>query len=139
MKKYITATEELMKILSSQNLTELNYEEEGFKITLKKPFNSASERKNIKKSSEAKETAPAKEILKEIVSEGIGYFYSINKNGVSLLEKGNTIEVGKEIGYILAMGVKTPVISSEAGTIEEISVLDGEAVDFNKTILKLKK
>lgn len=139
MKKYIIATEELMKILSTQNLTELNYEEEGFKVTLKKPFSSSPLKKNIKKASEIKSELPKKENFKNLLSEGIGYFHSINKNGVSILEIGNFLEVGKEIGHILAMGVKTPVISSESGTIEEIYVLDGDTVDFNKPIVKLKK
>ncbi|MGL4534200.1 MAG: acetyl-CoA carboxylase biotin carboxyl carrier protein [Fusobacteriaceae bacterium] len=139
MKKYITATEELMKILSSQKLTELNYEEEGFKLTLKKPFNQSLQMKNIKNNIETKKSIPVQEILKEVFSEGIGYFYPTTKNDVSILEKGNIIEPGSEIGYILTMGVKTPVISYEGGTIEEICVLEGEPVDFNKCIIKLKK
>lgn len=138
MKKDVNTVNELMKILETDNLTEITYEEEGFKIFLKRdlkrevqPVVATKTVKNIKEKNE---------VYLDVVSSGIGKFYSKqNKAGETALKIGAIIAEGEEIGYISTMGVKSSITSDFSGKIVEVCVNDGDIVDFNKTILKLKK
>ena len=137
MKKDITTVNELMRILESENLTEINYECEGFKINVKRPFK-VEKKKNAPKQ-ESKPVNVEKIDYVELLSQGIGNFYSAQKNGESKLQVGAFVTEGEELGYIQAMGVKSSVVSNVSGTIHEILAADGSIVDFNRVILRLKK
>lgn len=138
MKKDIGTVEELMRVLETENLTEIDYECGEFKLNLKRPY------KAVKKvETKAKTAVVATKVENisylEIVSQDIGRFYSAQKGGESKLVVGATVKEGEEIGHILTMGVKNPVVSNVTGVIHEICVADGDIADFNKVILKLKK
>lgn len=133
MKNNIT-TDELIRILDSENLTELSYESPDFNFSVKKPFKREEQLKN-----NAIENITKKEKIEtytEILSNGIGYFYKNNNISLSI---NSDINIGDEIGYILAMGVQSPIISEVSGKIVEVLVQDGDVVDYNKKIIKLKK
>ncbi|MGL4688193.1 MAG: biotin/lipoyl-containing protein [Fusobacteriaceae bacterium] len=133
MKDNIT-TDELIRILDSENLTELSYESPDFNFSVKKTL-----KLDKKAKTHTIENIVEKEILEiysEILSNGIGYFY--NNSNISLT-LNNNINIGDEIGYILAMGVKSPIISEVSGKVVEILIQDGDVVDYNKIIAKLKK
>lgn len=139
MKKDIATVDELMRILEVENLTEISYESEDFKINLKRPYKVVEKKVAPKKEKVEVEIKKDEYEYVELLSQGIGRFYSAQQNGDSKLLKGLTVKEGDEIGYILAMGVKNAVISDVSGKIEEIYVADGDIVDFNKAILKLRK
>lgn len=137
MIKEIETASELMKILETENLTELVYEEDGVKIQLKRDYK--FEEKVAPKKENAPKLTNTKENFVEVLSHRIGNFYSTIKNGESILVPGHYVKEGDEIGYILTMGVKNPVISDFSGKIVDILVEDGAIVDFTKPILRLKK
>lgn len=137
MKKDIVTVDELMKILEKENLTEIDYECEGFKINLKRPYKSEA-KKSIVPKQEPKVAPVAKVDYVELLSQGIGNFYSSSK-GESKLRVGAVIKEGDELGFIQAMGIKNPVVSNVSGTVHEVLVEEGSIVDFNKVILVLKK
>ncbi|MGL5123831.1 MAG: acetyl-CoA carboxylase biotin carboxyl carrier protein [Fusobacteriaceae bacterium] len=133
MKDNIT-TDELIRILDSENLTELSYESPDFNFSVKKTLKLDKKSNNqIIKNIIEKEKI---ETYLEILSNGIGSFY---RNPNLSLGIDSNINSGDEIGYILAMGVKSPIISEVSGKIVEILIKDGDIVDYNKTIAKLKK
>ncbi|MGL6064049.1 MAG: biotin/lipoyl-containing protein [Fusobacteriaceae bacterium] len=133
MKDNIT-TDELIRILDSENLSEISYESTDFNFSVKKSLTLDKKTKNqtIKKIVETNNV----DIYSEVLSNGIGYFY--NNSNISLT-LDNNINIGDEIGYILAMGVKSPIISAVSGKVVEILIQDGDVVDYNKVIAKLKK
>ncbi len=133
MKKDIATLDELMRILESENLTEISYEAEGFKINLKRPYKSVEKKVVAKPTTTQAKTEECQHI--ELLSQGIGRFYSIESK-VSL---GSSIKIGDEIGYIVAMGVKNIVTSDVSGKVEQVYIADGDIVDYNRAILKLKK
>lgn len=138
MKKDVNTVNELMKILETDNLTEIAYEEEGFKIFLKRDIK--KEVQPVVATKVVKNIKEKNEVYLDVVSSGIGKFYSKqNKAGESSLKIGTIVAEGEEIGYISTMGVKSSITSDFSGKIAEICVNDGDIVDFNKTILKLKK
>ena len=140
MKKQMEIAEKLINIITSEKLTELNYEEKGFKMTLKKPYVSQNKKVENVFSKKIEKNIPVNESEEiEILSEGIGHFHSLSKSEVLDFKIGDIINEGDKIGYIYAMGLKTPIISKHTGTIEKIYIEEGDVVDFNRPILKLKK
>lgn len=137
MIKEVETASELMKILETENLTELVYEEDGIKIQLKREYR--FEEKAAPKKEIPTKPVKAKENFVEVLSHRIGNFYPTVKNGESILVPGHHVKEGDEIGYILTMGVKNPVISDFSGKIVEVLAGEGAIVDFTKPILKLKK
>ncbi len=140
MKKKIEILENLMNIITSEKLTELNYEEKGLKIALKRPYvipNKKIDNSLNNKVNKIINTEELEEI--KILSEGIGHFHSLSKSGTLDFKIGDSISEGDKIGYIFAMGLKTPIVSKYTGFIEEIYIEEGDVVDFNRPILKLKK
>lgn len=139
MNSTVASANELMKILEKENLTEIAYEEEGVKILLKRNYKFEQTSAPAGKEAPAKAPKVKKENLLEILSHRIGVFYPNKRNEESILVPGEAIKEGDEIGYILTMGVKNPVISDFTGTITEVLVGEGDIVDFTKPILRLKK
>lgn len=139
MKKKIEVLENLMNIIASEKLTELNYEEKGLKISLKRPYAISSKKIESRTNNKTDKIVSSEEIEgRKILSEGIGHFHSLSKNGTLDFKIGDSINEGDKIGYIFAMGLKTPIISKYTGFIEEIYIEEGDIIDFSKPILKLK-
>lgn len=139
MKNSVASANELMKILEKENLTEITYEEDGIKIVLKRDYKFEQKSAPALKEGISKAPVAKKENIMEILSHRIGVFCPAKKNEESILVPNHSIKEGDEIGYILTMGVKNPVISDFTGTITEVLVNEGEIVDFTKPILRLKK
>lgn len=139
MKKDIVTVEELMKILENENLTEIDYECNEYKISLKRAYKQEKTKVADVHGEQVKPLEAPKIEKIEIVSQGIGNFYGTEKNGESKLKIGAVIKEGEVIGEIRAMGVNSPIISTGTGEILEILVEDGGIVDYNKVVLVLKK
>lgn len=136
MKVDIKTIEELMKILYDQKLTEVSYEDTNFKVTIKGSANGEikKEIRNDKKPVEIKETVKYKEVL----SDHIGRYFYMKKDGTPIIEVGQKIKVGQEIGYITTIGVNTTICSNFAGVIEEIYIENGNPVDYGRPLLKIR-
>lgn len=137
MKADIKAVEELMKVLHEQKLTEISYEDSNFKVTIKGPL-TAEVKKEIKK--EIKNVEDKKEVIKykEVLSDHIGRYFYVRKDGTPIIEVGQKIKAGQEIGYISTVGVNTTISSNFAGTVEEIYIENGNPVDYGRPLLKIK-
>lgn len=128
--KNMESIEELMKILSASNLTELSFENDEIKINLKANNNKIN--KNIKKEKVTKKIEEKKdENLVDVLSEHIGKF----KTKVKI---GDKIKVGQDLGSVSAMGVSMPSLSKVSGIIEKIYVEDGGKVDYGKPLFNVK-
>ncbi|MGF6906189.1 acetyl-CoA carboxylase biotin carboxyl carrier protein [Fusobacterium sp. PH5-44] len=138
--------ESLMKILNEKNLTELSLEAEGFSVVLKGEYDPKKEvaKNNINKTVERQIPVEVKKEEKinhmDIISENIGrYFYRASETAKTNVEKGNEIKIGDDIGYILTLGVKNPVVSEYEGIIEDIFIENGAPVDYGKRLIRLKE
>lgn len=138
MKNDIKTIEELMKILQNNKLTELFYENSELTITLK----GTPTDEEVVYSSQIDVIEDIEEIVeentKEILSEHIGRYNYLRKDGSTIIEVGKQIKKGDKLGDIVAVGVALPVISNLEGIIEEIYIKNNDAVDYGKPLIKVK-
>lgn len=136
MRGDIKAVEELMKVLHEQKLTEISYEDSNFKVTIKGPLTAAVKKETVKEAKVIENKEAVK--FKEVLSDHIGRYFYMKKNGEPVIEVGQKIKTGQEIGYISTVGVDTTITSSYSGIIGEIYIENGNPVDYGRPLLKIK-
>ena len=62
----------------------------------------------------------------------------MKKDGTPIIEVGQKIKSGHEIGYITTIGVNTTICSNFSGVIEEIYIENGNPVDYGRPLLKIR-
>ncbi len=137
MEKDSKLIDNLIKILTEKELTEIKFEDKDFKIKIRKD---AVEEK-IEEPVEVVEeiTSSEDKNVKDITSTNVGKFYFYDKNGQAVISIGQTVKVGQTIGYISTVGIKTPVKSKIAGTVEDILLKNGEVTDYGKVLIKIRQ
>lgn len=140
MEKEKHTIDELIRILTEKELTEINFEEKEFKIKIKRDLIEEVQPAAVE---EAEEIVPEQneniKNIKNIKSTNIGKFYFYDKDGKAIISIGQTIKAGQTIGYISTVGIKTPIKSKIAGTIEDILLKNGEATDYGKILIKVRQ
>jgi len=134
MNKDLNSVEELMKILTDTNLTNISFESEGFKVDIKRSNNLVVEEVGEVEAEEVI-AAPAYE---EVKSDNVGKFYYVDKEGTPIIKVGDKVKKGQEIGYIATIGVKSSVKSTFTGEVKEILLENGSIADFGKTLVKIE-
>ena len=139
MKSDINTIEELMRILQEKKLTEISYETSEIKINIKGSLMSESKSVAPKKVETKKEEAK-KEVIdcRDVVSEHIGRYNYLRKDGTPIIEIGQDIKEGQELGSVVAVGVALPVVAKFSGKIEEIYIENGKPVDYGRPLVKVK-
>jgi biotin carboxyl carrier protein len=79
----------------------------------------------------AVEPAPGPPPLLAVTSPLVGIFRPA-------VDAGAYVELGQPLGAIEALGMPTSVDAPAAGTIEEVLVADGGAVEFGQTLLLVR-
>ena len=135
---------ELSGYLEEFNLTEIEYTEKDTKIKVLKNNNSVSSQNFqslIASSQESKlqnDTVKLKS-EKEILSPIIGTAYHAPEPGAKkFVEVGKKIKKGDTVMIVEAMKTMNHVPSTFDGTVKEICVEDGQAVEFGQTIIILE-
>ena len=127
---------ELNDYLEEFNLTEIEYTEKDVKVKVSK----SSVSKNIVTSVTTNETKVKKDQIpidnsKKITSPIIGTAYlAPEPGGKKFIEVGQKIKKGDTIMIVEAMKTMNHVPSPVDGLIKEISVEDGQPVEYGQTI-----
>ena len=130
---------ELNDYLEEFNLTEIEYSEKDLKVKVTKSRNlnnietlePVNERKIIKEEGSTDE-------LKKITSPIIGTAYlAPEPGGKKFIEVGKKIKKGDTVMIVEAMKTMNHVPSPLDGVVKEISVEDGQPVEFGQTIATL--
>ena len=131
---------ELSDYLEEFNLTELEYTEKDTKIKVSKNNVSIanSTNKTLSSPNIQNETSSNSENISsgiEITSPIIGTAYHAPEPGAKkFVEVGKKIKKGDTIMIVEAMKTMNHVPSTEDGVVKEISVEDGQPVEFGQTI-----
>ena len=67
----------------------------------------------------------------EVKASSVGYF------ALADVEVGAEIEEGTIIGAVTALGLRQEVVSKKGGTLSELLVEDGEAVEYGQVVAKV--
>ena len=130
---------ELNDYLEEFNLTEIEYSEKDIKVKVSKSRIS----KNIESASHSNEKKAIKEEIKIdnkkiITSPIIGTAYlAPEPGGKKFIEIGQKIKKGDTVMIVEAMKTMNHVPSPIDGVVNEISVEDGQPVEFGQTIATL--
>ena len=130
---------ELNDYLEEFNLTEIEYSEKDLKVKVSKSRIS----KNIEAVTPANEKKTIKEEVsidnsKKITSPIIGTAYlAPEPGGKKFIEVGQKIKKGDTVMIVEAMKTMNHVPSPLDGVVKEISVEDGQPVEFGQTIVVL--
>ena len=127
--------QELMKVLKKEDIAELKVRYGKVKLTLTNSENTkivntaAALPKVTKEKKIAKAVLPAEEIVK-----------SSNVGKIKLLspKTGTLVKKGQILAKIKTMGIDTDVKATVNGTLKEVLVADGSAVDFAKELFKIE-
>jgi len=127
---------ELNDYLEEFNLTEIEYTEKDVKVKVSKS--------RISKNIEASATTNEKKIIKDeisidkskkIISPIIGTAYlAPEPGGKKFIEIGQKIKKGDTVMIVEAMKTMNHVPSPVDGVVKEITVEDGQPVEFGQTI-----
>ncbi len=132
---------ELSDYLDEFGLTELEYTEKDTKIKVSKNIilsNNKSTFKNDESLSVTKKNEGAKS-GKEISSPIIGTAYHAPEPGAKkFVEVGKKVKKGDTIMIVEAMKTMNHVPSTSDGIVKEISVADGQPVEFGQVLIILE-
>jgi acetyl-CoA carboxylase biotin carboxyl carrier protein len=144
MKKDINTISEIIEIIGNSKLTEINIEEENFKLSIKKPKLVVStpildnSKKVSTKPNKSKDKKNDNENVKEIKSSSVGRFFYIDRDELPMITLGKKVKKGQKIGYIKALGIDTPIKSEFDGKIKAILVENGEIAEYGKVLVQIK-
>jgi acetyl-CoA carboxylase biotin carboxyl carrier protein len=127
---------ELVKILDELNLTELSYSDgkESIKVGKGTSISASSVPNNIA-ASNVKPSAK----FKGVKSPMVGTAYLASEPGAKpFVSVGSKVKKGDTVLIIEAMKTMNHIPANQDGTIEEICVNDGESVEFDQELIKIK-
>ena len=124
----------LCELMREEGLTELTLEEEGRRITLRRPAGGTP--------SPAPEAAPppGEEGMEELVrSPVVGTFWRRPAPGEPpFVEVGDRVEPGQVLCIVEAMKVMNEVRADRAGVVEEILAEEGQPVEYGQPLFRLR-
>ncbi len=135
--------EEMLQLMESRGLVELEMEHQGFKIRLKKatPGPSVVEYSTGVPQQAAPVGHKPEETGRRIVikSPMVGTFYrSSGPDAPPFTEVGQDIEVGQVVCILEAMKVMNEIKSEVAGRIREVLVENGAPVEFGQPLFEVE-
>ncbi|MCK4462973.1 MAG: acetyl-CoA carboxylase biotin carboxyl carrier protein [Candidatus Omnitrophica bacterium] len=134
--------EEMIDLMEKHGLTEINIEEEGIRIHLKKGPSGYEQIRDgviskpvtLPKEEKAQTIKEAKN-LTEIKSPMVGTFYSApGPDTPPFIEIGDTIKEGDVLCIIEAMKLMNEIKSEVKGKVSDILVENGEPVEFGQVL-----
>lgn len=138
----IKKLKEFIKFMNDNNLCELEIEEGGKRIRLKKNF---SDQPVVISSAPSPVSSPAPESQKdkknilEIKSPMVGTFYAAPSPGAKpYVTIGDFIKPGKVVCIIEAMKLMNEIKAEISGKIVQILVENGETIEFGQTLFTIE-
>ena len=152
----------LVNTVSASNLTEFSYEESGMTVRLKKKQGKTVIYQNMApmeaatgiSPASAKESVPMAGMAEEsiqpqaekdgaegkvITSPLVGVFYAAPaEDAEAFVQVGDTVKKGQVLAIVEAMKLMNEIESDYDGTIAEILVENGQAVEYGQPLFKLQ-
>ncbi len=145
--------EKLVKIFDASSLTELSIEEDGTNIYLSRykeviaapqqPAFSAPQtvasQPNVESSAVTETQAPTTTDGHQVCSPIVGTFYAApSPDSDNYVAIGDKVKAGQTLCIVEAMKVMNEIESDKTGTITEILIENGQAVEYNQPLFVIK-
>ena len=129
--------QELVKILDELSLTELSYSDGKESIKVGKGAKAAVG--FAPQANQASSKTKSSGAFKGVKSPMVGTAYLASEPGAKpFVSIGSKVKKGDTVLIIEAMKTMNHIASTEEGVVEEICVGDGEAVEFDQELVKIK-
>lgn len=144
----------LINTVSESHLTSFSYEENGVKIKLKKEQKKGQEiltpvpvAGQVMASSVDMDTAELpvieenleKELGNVVASPLVGTFYAApSEDAAPFVKVGDTVKKGQTLAIVEAMKLMNEIESDYDGVVEEILVENGQAVEYDQPLFRIK-
>jgi len=132
---------EFIKFMEDNGLCELEIEEEGKKIRLKKNVAGVVSPMVIPQAAAEKSASKEEKTDNrlEVKSPMVGTFYRAPSPGAKpFIEVGDTINPGDVICIIEAMKLMNEIKSEVAGKVSQILIENGQPVEFGQAMIKVE-
>ena len=139
--------EQLMKLIdkvSESDLTGFKYEENGIKLQLNKKENlvmgttapmQAVTPEAVQKQTGTSEAAPVGNVVKAPL---VGTFYAAPaEDAEPFIQVGDSVKKGQSVAIIEAMKLMNEIESDFDGTVTEILVKNGQAVEYGQPLFRI--
>ncbi len=143
--------EKLIDAVSKSDLTAFCFEEEGVKLSLKKeektvviesqgmPAATTAGSQTVGAAvSGATETAQPEAAGQVVTSPLVGMFYAApSEDAEDFVKVGDSVEVGQVLAIVEAMKLMNEIDSEFAGTVTEVLVQNGQAVEYGQPLFRI--
>jgi acetyl-CoA carboxylase biotin carboxyl carrier protein len=125
----LTADElaDLLGLVSATDITELDLTVGTTRLSLRRPAAA-----HPAPATDSVVSPPSEPASLAITSPGVGIFRPA-------VGKGDVVQPGQSIGAIEALGMPTSIDAPRSGTVEELLVQDGAAVEYGQALLILRR
>jgi acetyl-CoA carboxylase biotin carboxyl carrier protein len=138
--------EEMLQLMEERGLSELEIEQQGLRVRLKKAGSSPAAVEHITPApvagpaaAPAPGPAPAALPKAQIKSPMVGTFYRApSPDAPPFVEAGQEIEAGQVVCIIEAMKLMNEIKSEVAGRVAEILVQNGDPVEFGQPLFSME-
>ncbi len=143
---YRLLIEEMLQLMEERGLVELEIEQQGMRIRLKKATAApasvieyaAAPAPGLAAAASAKPAEPVSPKT-QIKSPMVGTFYRApSPDAPAFVEVGQEIAVGQVICIIEAMKLMNEIKAEVAGRVSEIHIQSGDAVEFSQVLFSLE-
>lgn len=142
----IKKVKDLISLMNENNLTEIEVEEEGTKIRLKRnnldsvqtSIQLPSIKASLQEGSNKYLTSKQDKEFSEIVAPMVGTFYSSAPGADPYVNIGDTVDEETVVCIIEAMKIMNEVKAETEGKIVEVIVENGAAVEFGQPLFRIE-
>jgi len=143
----IKKVKDLISLMNENNLTEIEVEEEGTKIRLKRnnldsvqtSIQLPSIKASLQEGSNKYLTSKQDKEFSEIVAPMVGTFYSSAPGADPYVNIGDTVDEETVVCIIEAMKIMNEVKAETEGKIVEVIVENGTAVEFGQPLFRIEE
>lgn len=138
----VGALKEIIRVFEASGLSELEIEEDGRRICLRKPGSDAAV--GTGSGSRAEVTASGSDTTVNdschlISAPMAGVFYGApSPDDPPFVAPGDAVDAGQVVGIVEAMKLKNEVVATFAAVIEEMLVEDGQPVEFGQALFVMR-
>lgn len=138
---------ELIKTVSDSNISSFKYEDGETKILMSS--GDAADHNTVAKTTPVVESTPVENVEKKniitasnndkvVKSPLVGTFYvAPNEDAAPFVNIGDKVETGQVLGIVEAMKLMNEIESDFSGTVSEIFVNNGEAVEYGQPLFAI--